>query len=332
MKKTVYISLIILYVLLLLFIGNRFKGDRCCADVSVAAHVDSDDNTILYNGDSLAVICRDMIPESPMLAQSDTTDNKLYMVDRYAHLNGNIMDNESKELPVELLIRNEEFNYLKARFNGDSTVLALFRGKMDFTANGTIGERKGHILSLFNSVEVMQDSTLMMFAQDVIEYDYKIVDGENSNTLAVATFAYKDIWGDTFPVRLVLFQSVIDGAPVWFVGSAESPYFTYGNKENPYYINFSQRELGFMELEDEPDRSAESMTGRDYKGDDLAVFLLLKSKGLITYMHSEKVQFICAMGEYMFLVEYVESYEHIRSGYLITRLTRNGILLFENRP
>lgn len=282
--------------------------------------------------DSMEIDWKFLLPDSVMLANESKDTVSVHRVNRYAHLNTLSGQGKLGELPEDFLLRTDQFSDFMLRFNCDSLALAQFHGKLDYTSLGTVSECEGHVLALFNSTDALNDSTLRAFAKEVVTQQYRIADGDESNTLAIGTFAYQDIHGTNFPIRLVMHQGMVDDAPVWFVSDAESPYFTYGDKEKPYYISLIEREMDFMRLSDHPDRSAESMTGMDFKGDGLTSFLLLKSKGFITYQHSENVKFVCKVGDYTFLVEHIESYEHRRSGFLITRLARNGQIIFENRP
>lgn len=244
---------------------------------------------------------------------------------------GMFTEGEGEEMGVDLMLRTDLIAEFVARFNGDSAAVEKFEGKLDFTAKGTLSLREGLILTLTNCTEAHKDSTLRRFARDMVEQQLKIDNWDGSNYVPVVTLAYTNGADHIFPVRLTLRQSVVDGAPVWYITRAESPYFTFGDEEKPFYINFNQREFGFMGLSRHTDRAASSVAGPDFKGDALSAYLLLVSKGFIHYRHSEKTQFVFRLGEYQFLAEHVESFEHRRSGYLITRIVKGKRVVFENR-
>ena len=231
-----------------------------------------------------------------------------------------------------LLLRTGRIGEFINRFNGDSATLALFNDRIDFTQRGKVSVREGHILSLCNRTDAISDSILLEFAKEMSVHPYFIDTERGSNYAAVVTLAYTDPSDNAFPVRLTLRQSEANHAPVWYVTQVESPYLSFGKEEKPYYIDYAEREIGFMGLARHTDRSASSIAGPMFEGDPLSAFLILTSKGFIKYKHSERTQFVFRIGSYLFLVEKVESFEHPRSGYLITRLMKDGKLVFENRP
>jgi hypothetical protein len=242
-----------------------------------------------------------------------------------------VTQDESEEIGVDLMLRTDLIAEFISRFNGDSATVEKFEGKLDFTAKGSLSLREGLILTLTNYTEAYKDSTLRRFARDIVEQQLKIDNWNGSNYVPVVTIAYTDGTGSIFPVRLTLRQSVANEAPVWYITQAESPYFTFGDEKKPFYIDFYESEFGFMGLSRHTDRAAFSVAGPDFKGDALSAYLLLVSKGFIHYHHSEKTQFVFRLGEYQLLAEHVESFEHRRSGYLITRIMKGKRLIFENR-
>lgn len=244
---------------------------------------------------------------------------------------GMFVQDEIEEMGVDLMLRTDLIAEFVSRFNGDSAAVEKFKGKLDFTAKGALSLREGLILTLTNYTEAHKDSTLRRFARDMVEQQLEIDNWNGSNYVPVVTLAYTDGTDSIFPVRLTLRQSVANEAPVWYIIQAESPYFTFGDEEKPFYIDFYEREFGFMGLSRHTDRAASSIAGPDFKGDTLSAYLLLVSKGFIHYLHSEKTQFVFRLGEYQFLAEHVESFEHRRSGYLITRIVKGKRLIFENR-
>lgn len=260
---------------------------------------------------------------------------KLVSTDSMAHpkrygSSGMFIQDESEEMGVNLMLRTDLIDEFVSRFNGDSAAVEKFEGKLDFTENGTFSLREGLILTLTNCMNAHKDSILRCFARDMVKQQLKIDNWNGSNYVPIVTLAYTD--GDSiFPVRLTLRQSVANEAPVWYITRAESPYFTFGDEEKPFFIDFYEREFGFMGLSRHIDRAASSVAGPDFRGDALSAYLLLVSKGFIHYRHSEKTQFVFRLGEYQFLAEHVESFEHRRSGYLITRIVKGKRLIFENR-
>lgn len=278
-----------------------------------------------------------LIPEEPYLLAQDTiqADTLRALPQRYPT---SMMQSQgrSNEVPTEYLYRTDLLGDFINRFNGDSATLARLGEKIDFTFGGTQTARKGMLLLLVNKDYPHRDSTLMEFAEEVINSDSLMIDEETGrNMAAVVTFAYSDLMDSNkrFPIRLTLRRGVVEDAPVWYIMKAESPYFTYGEKEKPYYIDAAEPEVKFMGLGSYTNRSAESLTGKEnYEGNGLAAYLLLTSKGFIKYEYSERAQFVFRTGNWQFLVEHVESFEHRRSGYLITRIAKDGMIVFENHP
>lgn len=285
---------------------------------------------VYIGSDSLMVDWNLLLPNEPMLmADKKAGDTLRVNINRYQAPS---ISGATQELPIDLLVRTDRFTDFLLRFNGDSIKLAQFSGKMDFTALGEVSEREGHILSLVNSTDPLRDVTVRQFASDIHQDNVTINTLPEPNYLAVATFAYKDTLGNVFPIRLTLEQNIVDDAPVWYIVQAESSYFTFGDKDKPYYIDFIENEMNFMGLADNTDRAAISVAGPSFKGDGLSAFLILTSKGFITYQHADHVQYIIKVSDYTLLVEHVENFEHKRSGFLITRIVKGGQLLFANQP
>lgn len=235
-------------------------------------------------------------------------------------------------LDPAIFLRTDRIGEFILRFNGDSTAMAALSDRFDFTVKGKYAPRVGHILGLVNEVNILDNEVLKEFASDIHDNRLLIDEKNGSNYLAVTTMGYKDVKGELFPVRFVFRQSAVDGAPVWYMKHVDSPYFTYGVSNAPYYIDYAERELDFMGLSRHTDRSAASVAGPDFRGDNLSVFLFLSNKGLIKYDHAEFTRFVFKLGDYTFLVENVESFEHKRSGYLITKIAKQGQVIFENSP
>lgn len=235
-------------------------------------------------------------------------------------------------LDPSIYLRSDRISQFILRFNGDSTAMAALADKFDFTVQGSHSLRKGHILSLVNAADVLHDKVLTTFADDICNNLLFIDEPQGSNCLAVTTMGFKDTQGEIFPVRFLLSQSNVDGAPVWYIKGVESPYFTYGISNTPYYIDLVEREFNFMGLSQHTERSAASLAGPDFQADNLSTFLFLYHKGFIKYDHAETTLFFFTLGAYTFRVEEVESFEHKRSGYLITRIVKDGRVVFENRP
>ena len=321
-----YATIVALYAMIFWLAIGAGKTGQLVTDETEYTH------PVVMGSDSLQIEWHLILPDEPVLtADRKAGDTLRTNINRYqTGMVSNISQN--KDLPAELLIRTDRFSDFRLRFNGDSAALAQFHGKMDFTSLGQMSEREGHILSLVNSTDVLLDRTLRGFSADVIEKDLYIDIFPDANFLAVATIAYKDTLGTVFPVRLTLEQNCVDDAPVWYVIHAESPYFTFGDDDNPYYIDFIENELRFMGLGDNANRSAESIAGPAFKGDGLSAYLALTSKGFIKYQYADQVQYVVKTGDYTLLVEHVENFEHKRSGYLITRIIKDGQIIFANQP
>lgn len=327
MRKDSIFSVIVMTLFALMIIwGIKLDQAAMSKRSFLVEKTDSLDINVLT--DSLSIDVELLLNEKPKLKLVPT--DTIVRPERYSSGRMFIQD-EGKDLGVDLMLRTDLIEEFMARFNGDSVAVKKFEGKLDFTANGALSLREGLILALTNYTEAYKDSALRCFARDMVEQQLKIDNWNGSNYVPVVTLAYADGTDSIFPVRLTLRQSVVNEAPVWYIIQAESPYFTFGDEEKPFYIDFYEREFGFMGLSRHTDRSASSVAGSDFKGDALSAYLLLVSKGFIHYHHSEKTQFVFRLGEYQFLAEHVESFEHRRSGYLITRIVKGKRLIFENR-
>ena len=331
MKRNLLPSLFILLYTMAVAWAIKCYGNQP-VPASETDAVQNGDSTQTVWSDSTAIDVHLLITEQPTLRPAAQPGDTLRSLPkRYGNAIRVDADGQTT-ISTALLLRTDRIGEFVNRFNGDSATLAMFEGEMDFTRKGKVSVREGHILSLFNLTDAINDSTLLSFAKEMAAHPYFIDKELGSNYAAVVTLAYADASDKPFPVRLVLRQSEANHAPVWYVTQAESPYLTFGNDEKPYYIDHAEREIGFMGLARNADRSAGSIAGPDFKGDPLSAFLVLASKGFIRYKHSEKTQFVFRIGGYMFLAEKIESFEHPRSGYLITRLLKNGKIVFENRP
>ena len=295
---------------------------------------EAEDSIRVSHPDNAGMDIHLLITEQPTLKETakETADTLRPLPKRYSGALRMKDENGNTNISTELLLRTDRIGEFANRFNGDSATLAQFDGKLDFTAGGRISSREGHILSLINLTDAVSVSVLQRFAKDMTSRQLFIDTEHGGNYAIVTTFAYTDPNENIFPVRLTFRQSEAKHAPVWYITEAESPYLTFGDDGKPYYIDHAEREIGFMGLSRHTDRSAASIAGPDFQGDPLSAFLTLASKRFIRYRHSENTQLVFRLGEYMFLVEKIESFEHRRSGYLITRILKNGKLIFENRP
>lgn len=281
--------------------------------------------------DSAVVDVRLLGLEEPYLRKDQEGDSLAVRPRRYSE--GSLMDKDaSGEVAGEYLLRTDAIADFIQRFNADEEAVERLAGVMDFTAGNTLPLRKGLVLSLVNDAQVLERPELLRFADEVVK-DSLVIDRDRwTDMAAVVTLAYQDGADRLFPVRLTLRRTVKDEAVIWYIVEAESPYFTYGDAEKPWYIDGAEPEIGFMGLAGHTDRSAESVTGKAFEGDGLTAYLLLNSKGLIRYAYSDQTQFLFRVGRFLLLVEQVESYEHRRSGYLITRIVReDGSIVFDRR-
>lgn len=282
-------------------------------------------------GDSAGVDVRLLGLEPPLLRKDQEGDSLMVRPQRYSE--GTLTEEEvSGGVAGEYLLRTDAIADFIQRFNADEEAVERLAGVMDFTAGNTLPLRKGLVLSLVNDAQVLERPELLRFADEVVR-DSLLIDRDRwADMAAVVTLAYRDGEDRLFPVRLTLRRTFKDESVIWYVVEAESPYFTYGEAEKPWYIDGAEPEVGFMGLAGHTDRSAESVTGHEFEGDGLTAYLLLNSKGLIRYAYSDQTQFLFRVGQYLLLVEQVESYEHRRSGYLITRIVReDGSRVFDRR-
>ena len=238
---------------------------------------------------------------------------------------------DNGQIDESLLLRTDIFAEFMKRFNADSTELQRLKA-IDFTGAGNWPARIGSILSLVNDVDVTDNPVIRQFAQDIYDSNVYMDEEFSFNIAAVATIAYRDTLGQSFPVRLTFRGDDVDGAPVWYLYEAESPYFTCGEPDKPYYVPQTEAELQFMGLTSHTSRSAQSIAGPDFEPDGRTAFLMLTSKGFIRYDWHSETSFVAWVGDYTILIEHVESYVHKRSGFLITRIVKDGELVFENRP
>lgn len=282
--------------------------------------------------DSVGVNVRQLVLEPPSL-RKDRGSELPTTVRPQRYSEGNLMDEEvSGDMAEEYLLRTDAIADFIRRFNAEEEAVEQLSGVMDFTEKGTLSLRKGLVLSLINDDQVLKNPALHRFADEVVKDSLFIDCDRYADLAAVATLAYRDVENHLFPVRLTLRRTVKDEAVIWYIIEAESPYFTYGNTEKPWYIDGAEPEIGFMGLAGHTDRSAESVSGKTFEGDGLTAYLLLNSKGLIRYAYSDQTQFLFRVGKYLLLVEQVEAYDHLRSGYLITRIVReDGSIVFDRR-
>lgn len=277
--------------------------------------------------DSTRQDIHDIIDWQPALqvAGSDTLSN------RPARYHVASVTGTEQVTDVAYLLRSTLFAEFSKRFNAEPRELERLAA-IDFTSGGTLDVRTGCILSLFNDAQVTSNTGILQFARDMV-CDSVLIDRENGiNVAAVASFEYTDTRGTLLPVRLTFRQGWEGPAPVWYMTEAESPHFTCGNPDEPYYMDFTEHELLFIGMSRHPQRSAASLAGPDFVPDPRTAFLALVSSGAITYKRSVGTAFVLWLGDYILLVEHVESWEHRRSGLLVTRMVKDGQLIFENRP
>lgn len=326
MKTKIFVTLLVI-----LYLGVAVWAIFCQEPVipSENNRTENTDSCVSKPKDTLDFQLHLLMPEPPQLrakrAVMDTLTRKTPT--RYGEV---LLTGEG--LDPSIYLRSDRISQFILRFNGDSTVMAALADKFDFTVQGSHPPRKGHILSLVNAADVLHDKVLTTFADDICNNLLLIDELQGSNCLAVTTMGFKDTRGELFPVRFQLRQSDVDGAPVWYIKGVESPYFTYGISNVPYYIDLVEREFDFMGLSRHTERSAASLAGPDFQANNLGTFLFLYHKGFIKYDHAETTLFFFTLGAYTFRVEKVESFEHKRSGYLITRIVKDGRVVFENRP
>lgn len=232
---------------------------------------------------------------------------------------------------IAYLLRSTLFADFSKRFNADPGELERLKA-VDFTSAGTLPERVGCILSLVNEADVTDNATLLQFARDLVRDSLYIDRSGGTNFAAVATFEYAGRDSTAFPVRLTFRKGVAEGANVWYMTAAESPRFTCGDPDKPYYMDATENEFRFIGMTRHPGHSAQSLAGPDFAPDPRTAFLSLVSAGAIAYRRTVDVSYVIWLGDYTLYVEHVESWVHKRSGLLITRLMKADTLLYENRP
>ena len=269
-----------------------------------------------------------IITWEPFLADikdSSHVATQRYAVQSIAGANGKV-----QTIDEALLLRTDIFAEFMKRFNADSTEIERLK-VIDFTHAGGLSLRQGCILSLVNDVDVLTNQTIREFVETVEKENIYIDIEKGTNMAAVATIAYKDTLGQVFPVRLTFRKGEVNDAPVWYMTEAESPYFTCGDDNMPFYLDNTQPEMKFIGLSGFTKRSAKSIAGPDFKPDGRTAFLTLTSTCYIKYHWGEDTSFVAWLGDYTVLIEHVESFVHKRSGFLITRIMKGNELIFENR-
>ena len=259
------------------------------------------------------------------------TDTLFNRPSRYATPSMDGLQGVDQPQDIAYLLRSTLFADFSKRFNADPSELERLKA-IDFTSAGTLPVRIGCILSLVNEAEVTTNATLLQFARDLVSDSLYIDRSGGTNFAAVATFEYADRDSTAFPVRLTFRKGVAEGANVWYMTGAESPYFTCGNPDKPYYMDATENEFRFIGMTRHPGHSAQSLAGPDFRPEPRTAFLSLVSGGAIDYRRTLDVSYVIWLGDYTLYVEHVESWVHKRSGLLVTRLMKGDNLLFENRP
>ena len=322
-KTTKIMSYILVFVFYAMITGLAITRNS-----QKTEHVYIEQNDSIQAVEMLIGDIHSIITWEPYLAEvkdSTTVTKQRYAVQSIADADGKV-----ETLDDALLLRTDIFEEFMKRFNADSTEVERLR-RIDFTHGGGLSLRQGCILSLINDVDVLMNQTVREFVETVEKENiYLDIEG-GTNLASVATIAYKDALGQVFPVRLTFRKSEVNGAPVWYMTEAESPYFSCGNDERPYYLDNTQPEMKFINLVDFPDRSAKSIAGPDFRPDGRTAFLTLTSTGFIKYHWGEDTSFVAWLGDYTVLIEHRESFVHKRSGFLITRIMKGNELIFENR-
>lgn len=322
-KTTKIISYILVFVFYAMMTGLAITKNSQKADY---VHIEQNDS--IQTDEMMERDIHSIITWEPFLAEvkdSSTVAKQRYSVQIIADANGQV-----ETIDDALLLRTDIFEEFMKRFNADSAEIERLK-RIDFTRGGSLSLRQGCILSLINDVDILMNQTVREFVETVEKENIYLDIEMGTNLASVATIAYKDTLGQVFPVRLTFRKSEVNGAPVWYMTEAESPYFTCGNDEMPYYLDNTQPEMKFMGLVDFPDRSAKSIAGPDFKPDGRTAFLTLTSTGFIKYHWGEDTSFVAWLGDYTVLIEHRESFVHKRSGFLITRIMKGNELIFENR-
>lgn len=261
----------------------------------------------------------------------DSPDTLVNRPSRYAATSMNGLQGVDAPQDIPLLLRSTLFAEFSKRFNAEPKELERLAA-VDFTSGGTLPERVGCILSLVNEPEIKANATLMQFARQMASDSLFLDREDGSNFAAVATFEYADRDSIPFPVRLTFHKGEAQGASVWYMTEVESPYFTCGNPEEPYYMDAMENEFRFIGMSRHPGRSAQSLAGPDFVPEGRTAFLSFVSSGGIAYRRTLDVSYVAWLGDYTLYIEHVESWVHQRSGLLITRLMKGDELIFENRP
>lgn len=266
----------------------------------------------------------------PML-DDDKSDTVTARPSRYAGPSMEGLQGVEKPQDIAYLLRSTLFADFAKRFNAESAELERL-APVDFTSGGTLPLRNGCILSLVNDTEVKTNTALLQFAEELVRDSLYLDRNDGTNFAAVATFEYVDRNNKPLPVRLTFRKGVAEGASVWYLTEAESPFFTCGEPDKPYYVDATENEFLFIGMSEHPDRAAQSIAGPDFTPEGRTAFLALVSSGSIIYNRTIGVTYVAWLGNYTLFIEHVESWVHQRSGLLVTRLMRDNEIIFENRP
>ena len=324
-KRWAYLAVIMFYACIFALAVNYQQNNAGMAPHTTEIMTDSCRMDSVLRPNIHAVITWN--PESVRKAKMDTVRQWPL---RYIQKGTGGLQTGDEAVDDALRMRTDIFAEFVKRFNANPAELKRLQG-IDFTRAGTLELRTGCILSLVNEVDVLTLPAVRGFAEKMVN-DSLFIDYVGGTDLAcVATIAYRDTLGHEFPVRLTFRRGVVNEAPVWFITEAESPYFTYGDSDKPKHLHLTEAEMQFLGLVDDTDRSAKSLAGPDFRPDGRTAFLMLASRGFIRYQWCIDTSFVLALGEYLVLVEEVESFVHMRSGFLITRIVKDGELVFENR-
>lgn len=220
-----------------------------------------------------------------------------------------------------------------------TVAIGQFISKFNWAGNGIEGliplfinlqddykKRRTAILSLFDCNEAFINSEGNKFVDFIFKHNIKLEMGGNIHPCPV--IMYKTWDGNEKPLAFTMRLAM---GKVWQIDNVESELFCYGDTTKKDVIGIADAEIGFMGMRRMQNIDPEYLTGKDYKMDNLSVFLFLTSHGLLTYSRVKENNYKMLLGDYTAIVKYDNTVEHTRKGFLIKELYYHSKLVFTNK-
>ena len=213
------------------------------------------------------------------------------------------------------------FEEFTKTFNGkqsDVSVLRKFPKLMNL-------ERIDLIPMLFNPMDSIPVGEVKKFSLYVSQWDYKI---DMDSVSAIVDLHYTDVKGKDIPMKAQMVLEKRDEGYVWIMRSVESLQIFLGDTTEIGLIGITSSEVEFQEFGRNAGANPTDIAGKNYKPDNVTLFLYLTANKLIKYDYSENVRFLFNLGDYSVKVSHIVNKDYPTMGWLITGLTHRGKLVF----